>query len=175
VNRLRLLRGDDALGKLEDLFLALSSGLISLLVVSAVFFRYFLNDPLTWTEEFIVITFTWMLFIGFSSGFRYRMHLRIDAVLLVLPMKGRSVFGGLAVTVTLVTLLGLVWFGAQQALTMMGTQTPMMRVSAAWAASAVPVSALFAAVHVLRHALADGLGQALWPADLVEVDPGVSP
>ena len=161
-----LQRGDEMLTRAEDAFLALSSGVIVVLVLSAVFFRYFLSDPLTWTEEFVVILFTWMLFIGFSSGFRYRMHLRIDALLLVLPMRGRAVLGAVAVAVTLATLSGLAWFGTQQAWSMLHTQTPMLRVSAAWAASAVPVSALFGAVHVLHHALAGGLGQTLWPVHI---------
>lgn len=162
MNRTLLRRGDEMLATAENAFLALSSGLIAILVVAAVFFRYFLNDPLTWTEEFIVTTFTWMLFIGFSSGFAYRMHLRIDALLLVLPARGRTVVGVLAVTATLVTLLGLAWFGAEQTYSMLDNQTPMLRISAAWAASAVPVSALFALVHVLAHAASDGAGQALW-------------
>lgn len=161
--------GDEMLARLEDAVLALLSGMIVVLVLAAVFFRYFLNDPLTWTEEFVVLIFAWMLFIGFSSGFRYRMHLRIDALLLVLPAGGRAAMGVVAVAVTLATLLGLAWFGTQQAWTLLDTQTPMLRVSAAWVASAVPVSALCASVHVLRHALVDGLGQTLWPADLKDV------
>lgn len=172
MNRTLLRRGDEMLVTAENAFLGVSSGLIVVLVVAAVFFRYFLNDPLTWTEEFIVTTFTWMLFIGFSSGFAYRMHLRIDALLLVLPAGGRSVVGVMAVTVTLVTLLGLAWFGAEQTWSMVDNQTPMLRISAAWAASAVPASALFAMVHVLGHAVSDGVGQALWTTDAANASEG---
>lgn len=173
MNRTLFRRGDEMLTTAEDAFLAVSSGVIALLVVLAVFFRYFLNDPLTWTEEFIVTTFTWMLFIGFSSGFAYRMHLRIDALLLVLPAGGRAVVGALAAAATLVTLLALAWFGAEQTLSMVDNETPMLRISAAWAASAVPVSALFAMVHVLGHAVSDGAAQALWTASPVNPAEGV--
>jgi TRAP-type transport system small permease protein len=162
-----LRRADDLLSGAENLFLALASGLIAVLIISAVFFRYFLNDPLIWTEEFTVTTFTWMLFVGFSSGFAYRMHLRIDAILLVLPPLGRVILGIAAVSVTLATLVGLAWFGTVQAYSMLDNQTPMMRISAAWAASAVPVCAVFASVHVLRHAFVEGIGQALWPSGAV--------
>jgi TRAP-type C4-dicarboxylate transport system permease small subunit len=172
MNRSLFRRGDEMLATAENAFLALSSGLIAFLVIAAVFFRYFLNDPLTWTEEFIVTTFTWMLFVGFSSGFAYRMHLRIDALLLVLPARGRAVVGTLAVSVTLVTLLGLVWFGTQQAFSMLYNETPMMRISAAWAASAVPACALFALIHVLAHAVCDGVGQALWTTGVANPSEG---
>jgi TRAP-type C4-dicarboxylate transport system permease small subunit len=162
-----LRRLDDMLGRGEDLFLAVSHGLIAALVIAAVFFRYVLSDPLTWTEEFIVIVFTWMLFIGLSNAFRDRMHIRIDALLLVLPRGGRLIFGIVAVAVTLVTLLLLAWFGAEQTIIMLNTETPMMRISAAWAVSALPVGAVLSCIHILRHALCDGPAETLWPEDLI--------
>ena len=162
-----LRRLDDALGRGEDLFLAAAHGLIAVLVIAAVFFRYVLSDPLIWTEEFIVIVFTWMLFIGLSSGFRQRMHIRIDALLIVLPRRGRAAFGLVAVMATMITLVALAWFGTEQALIMATTQTPMMRISAAWAVSALPVGAALSCIHILRHAVCDGIAETLWPDDLV--------
>jgi TRAP-type transport system small permease protein len=160
-------RLDDGLARGEDLFLAAAHGAIAALVVAAVFFRYVLSSPLVWTEEFIVIVFTWMLFIGLSSGFRHRMHLRIDALLVVLPESSRLALGAAAVLATMATLVGLVWFGTAQALIMATTQTPMMRISAAWAVGALPVGALFSCIHVVRHAISDGLASTLWPPDLI--------
>ena len=148
-----LRRLDDLIGRGEDLFLALSHGVIAVLVIAAVFFRYVLGDPLTWTEETIVIVFTWMLFVGLASGFARRMHIRIDALLLMLPARMRTAFGAVAVTATMFTLIGLAWFGTEQTLLMLGTQTPMMRISAAWGVSALPVGAALACIHVLRHAI----------------------
>ncbi|MFM8546009.1 MAG: TRAP transporter small permease [Betaproteobacteria bacterium] len=161
-----LARANSALSHAEDLFLSVSHGVIAVLVVAAVFFRYVLADPLTWTEEFIIIVFSWMLFIGFSSGMQRRMHIRIDALIMLLPPSGRWFLGAIAVAATLITLIALAWFGGQQAYSLLHTQTPMMRISAAWAASAIPVSAALAAIHVISHALEHGLGETLWPQDL---------
>jgi TRAP-type C4-dicarboxylate transport system permease small subunit len=158
---------DDSIARGEDLFLAASHGVIAALVIAAVFFRYVLNDPLTWTEETIVLLFTWMLFAGLASAFRTRMHIRIDALLLALPRGGRALFGAVAVAATLVTLLGLVWFGVEQSLVLAGTETPMMRISAAWGVSALPAGATLACLHVVRHMIDNGLAETLWPADLV--------
>ncbi len=160
-------RVDDLLGRGEDIFLAASHGVVATLIIAAVFFRYVLNDPLVWTEEFVVITFTWMLFIGLASGFRYRMHIRIDALLIALPHKGRAMVGAVAVAATLFILILLAWFGTTETLVMLETETPMMRISAAWAVSAVPVGAVLSCIHLLRHALCDGLAETLWPNDLV--------
>ena len=48
-----------------------------------------------------------------------------------------------------------------------GTETPMMRISAAWGVSAVPAGAALACLHVVRHMIDSGLAETLWPADLV--------
>jgi TRAP-type C4-dicarboxylate transport system permease small subunit len=162
-----LRRLDDAVGRGEDIFLAAAHGVIAALVIAAIVFRYGLNSPLIWTEEFIVIVFTWMLFVGLASAFRHRMHIRIDALLIMLPHRGRAAFGIVAVAATAVTLCALTWFGAVETWTMLETQTPMMRISAAWAVSAVPIGAGLSCLHLLRHALCDGFAETLWPADLV--------
>jgi TRAP-type C4-dicarboxylate transport system permease small subunit len=114
-----------------------------------------------------VLLFSWMLFAGLASAFRTRMHIRIDALLLALPRGGRALFGAIAVAATLLTLFGLVWFGIEQSIVLAGTETPMMRISAAWGVSAVPVGAALACVHVVRHMIDSGLAETLWPADLV--------
>ncbi len=170
--RAALARLDDAVSRGEDLFLSLSHGIIASLIIAAVVFRYVLNDPLTWTEEFIVILFVWMLFIGFASGFHKRMHIRIDALLLVLPHGARTAFGTLAVAATLFTLLALVWFGTQQTLILTGTMTPMLRVPAAWLVAGLPVSCTLACLHILRFAVTEGLAETLWPADIAGSNEG---
>ncbi len=162
-----LRRLDDAIGRGEDLFLAGSHGLIAVLIIAAVFFRYVLNDPLTWTEETIVLLFTWMLFVGLASAFRCRMHIRIDALLIAFPRTGRAVLGAVAAAATLATLIGLVWFGTEQAMVLAGTETPMMRISVAWGVSALPIGAALSCIHLARHAIDRGLAETLWPADLV--------
>lgn len=158
---------DDAAAAVEDQLLWLSHAVIVVLVLLAVVFRYFVGDPLVWTEEFVIIVFSWMLFLGLASGFRRRMHLRIDALLIVMPAAARTVLGVLATATTLATLGGLVWFGTSQALSLADAQTPMMRISAAWAVTALPVGAVLGCLHIVRHAVCDGIGQTLWPSDLV--------
>ncbi len=165
MNGLRIV--DDAAAALEDQFLWLSHAVIAVLVVVAVVFRYFIGDPLIWTEEVIVTLFAWMLFVGLASGFRERMHLRIDALLILLPLGARRSMGAVAMAATMITLLALAWFGVDQAISLVDTQTPMMRISAAWGVTALPVGALLSCLHIVRHAVDHGLAETLWPQDLI--------
>jgi hypothetical protein len=43
----------------------------------------------------------------------------------------------------------------------------MLRISAAWAVSAVPAGAALSCLHVVRRVVCEGPQQALWPEDLV--------
>ena len=62
---------------------------IATLVVAAVVFRYMLSDPLTWSEELILLLFGWMIFLGIANAFRARTHIIIDFVVLFAPRRGR--------------------------------------------------------------------------------------
>jgi len=57
--------------------------LLTLQVIS----RYFFNFSLTWTEELSVALFVLMTYFGVSSAVTYRKHLRIDALLDVVPYQ----------------------------------------------------------------------------------------
>jgi len=61
--------------------------LLSIQVIS----RYFFNHSLTWTEELSIILFLWMTYLGISSAVTYRKHLRIDALIDVVPFKVKKV------------------------------------------------------------------------------------
>ena len=95
------------------------------------------------------------------------MHISIDVLLLMLPRPARAVLGALATLATIATLAGLAWFGTEQAIILATTETPMLRVSAAWGVSALPAGAVLSVIHVLRHAVDHGLAETLWPSDLV--------
>jgi len=61
--------------------------LLSIQVIS----RYFFYHSLTWTEELSIILFLWMTYLGISSAVTYRKHLRIDALIDVVPFKVKKV------------------------------------------------------------------------------------
>lgn len=65
-------------------------GVVLLLVVftvmlTAVLFRYLLNDSLSWAEELARYGFIGLVYCGIATGFRRRSHVRIDLIDLMLP------------------------------------------------------------------------------------------
>lgn len=143
-------RVDDACARVEDAFVATTHAIIALLILLAVFYRYVLNDPLTWGEDFIVGLFTWMIFIGAAAASRSSQHIRIDVMA---PIYRNPKMGWLNV-VTLI--LGIVILGVmiyacfQQVLQEAAVELPMLGVSKAWFLTAMPVGLALMVIHIVR-------------------------
>ena len=61
------------------------------LTLIQVFFRYVLNDALSWSAELTRIVFIWMTFIAGGVAINRRRHLRIDTFINLLPIRARIV------------------------------------------------------------------------------------
>ena len=65
-----------------------------------VFTRYILNDPVAWTQEFVLIAYIWIVFWCAAFLLREREHITFDMFFLALPLPGRRV---LAIILTALT------------------------------------------------------------------------
>lgn len=157
-----LRRLDEAAARGEEIFLAAALGLLAVLVVAAVVFRYALHDPLTWSEELIVLLFGWMIMIGTAYAFHQRNHIVIDVILLFAPRWLRIVLGTLSTLATLVVLAVLVWFGWQYTMRELPNLTPMLGISAAWSILPLTIGCALSMLHVMRRLLDDGPQSTLW-------------
>lgn len=160
--RALLRRVDEAAARGEEIFLAAALGLLSVLVVAAVVFRYALHDPLTWSEELIVLLFGWVIMIGTAYAFHQRNHIVIDVILLFAPRWLRIVLGILSTLATFVVLAVLVWFGWQYTMRELPNLTPMLGISAAWSILPLTIGCALSMLHVMRRLLDDGPQSALW-------------
>jgi TRAP-type C4-dicarboxylate transport system permease small subunit len=70
-----------------------------------VFTRYVLNDPIAWTQEFVLIVYIWIVFWCGAFLLREREHITFDMVFISLPPGPRR---ALAVILTLITLVAFV-------------------------------------------------------------------
>ena len=51
-----------------------------ILVNVNVIFRYFLNNPIKWTDEIVTSLFVWTVFMGSAYAHRRHAHLGVDIV-----------------------------------------------------------------------------------------------
>ncbi len=78
---LRLLkRFSDLLERVIKISIILSMGGIVLFVNLAVFFRYVLEDPLTWTNEISSYLLVFSVLFGASIGLRHNLFVKVEAL-----------------------------------------------------------------------------------------------
>lgn len=61
------------------------------ITIIAVWYRYGLNAPLSWTEQVCRILFVWSVFAGAAILYRQMLHIVIDMFLLMLPATGQRI------------------------------------------------------------------------------------
>ena len=62
-----------------------------ILVNVNVIFRYFLNNPIKWTDEIVTSLFVWTVFMGSAYAHRRHAHLGVDIVVNLIHGKSKDV------------------------------------------------------------------------------------
>ena len=94
--------------------------LFLLLMISAVFigivFRYVIQRPIMWIEEFARFMFIWNIYIGAIIASREKNHPQIDYFVNLLPEKPRNIIlAGVRVLLSLTGIM-LIWQGTKLAI-----------------------------------------------------------
>jgi tripartite ATP-independent transporter DctM subunit len=121
------------------------------ILLAGVISRYFLNTPLTWTDEAASILFLWLAALGAVVALRRGEHMRMTALVAKVSQSTRDLLDTIGIAATLAYLLMVVHpayeFAAEEAM----VTTPSLEISNAWRVSALPVGlALMALLAVIR-------------------------
>ena len=65
---------------------------IVLITLVSVWYRYVLDNPLSWTEQICGILFVWITFLGSAVLYRRVLHIAIDMLLVLMPASARVFF-----------------------------------------------------------------------------------
>lgn len=75
-----------------ELYLAsIAISITIILVISNVFFRYGLGQQFLWTEEVALGGFVWTVYLGSVAAYKRNRLMGVNALLLLLPSRARSV------------------------------------------------------------------------------------
>lgn len=131
---------------------------IVLIMVTAVFMRYAVGDPLQWVEEVLITIFIWMIMLGAASAMRVRGHVSIDAFTSMLSSNTQrwvQVFNDIASIVILCT---LGWLGLDLAMEAGDKITAILGISYTYIDLAIPVGCFWMALYVAAHLVRDLTG-----------------
>jgi TRAP-type C4-dicarboxylate transport system permease small subunit len=155
-------RLDDWSSRVENAALAVLHAAVATLVCAAVVFRYVLGDPLTWSEELILLLFAWMVFLGIANAFNARTHIIIDVVVLFAPRWLVAIFGILSVAATAAVLGTLAFYSWRYLQREIPNLTPMLGISAGWLIAPLFIGSALSLLHLVRNLLDGGPTGALW-------------
>lgn len=63
---------------------------IAVLVAAQVVFRYAVQQPIVWSEEFTTLCYQWLSYLGAALAVRYRAHYGVDLVVRLLGPRWRG-------------------------------------------------------------------------------------
>ena len=111
-------------------------------VAIQVFFRYVIDDPLSWTEELARYAFVWITFLGAAVAYRRRAHIVVDMMLHVIPIRARAALALAVEGMVTMTLLILVREGLRMVETTSNVMATMLQIPMSYIYAAIPVSAV---------------------------------
>ena len=97
-------------------------------IISAVFFRYVLRHPLTWSMEISAISFVWSVLFGACYTMRRRSHIKFTLIYDKLKPKPAAVFRMLGNILIAVTFLSLIYASWRYSLFVSFQKTPVFRI-----------------------------------------------
>lgn len=144
-----LSRTDDLIYRAEVIVGVSLTVVMTIVVFLQVMFRYVINDPLGWSEEFSRYVFVWTCMIGASIGIKNKAHYGLEAVFRLIPEGKRKVFEVLFYFLVGSFLVVLVYYGFNLSRDIYQQTSSGLEISMAIPYAAIPVGALLMLIHIL--------------------------
>ena len=137
------------LDRLVAALLAVGMAAMSLIMLAQVWMRYLLGAPIVWAEEFAVLVFAWLIFLGAAYVQRTDSHLAVDSLHRIAGPRVALALDLLRYGVIIGSSLVLVWQGIDLSLRMRALEYPAMGVSRSWLYAAAPACFAIGLVYVI--------------------------
>lgn len=135
-------------------FLAMLMAAMVIIIAAQVWYRFVLNNPLSWSEEAGRYLFVWISFVGAAAGVRYQVHLGIDLMDKLLPPGAYRVVVIVANLLIQIFLLVIIYWGFKILGIVQFQESPSMHLSMRYPYMAVPVGSILMLINSLRVTVA---------------------
>ena len=135
-------------------FLAMLMTGMVVIVSAQVWYRFILNNPLSWSEEASRYLFVWISFMGAAAGVRYQVHLGIDLMEKILPAGSYRIEVIIVNLIIQVFLLIIIYWGFKILGIIQFQESPSMHISMRYPYMAVPVGSIFMFINSVRITVA---------------------
>ena len=160
-----------AIAYLPELVAGATMLAITAILFSGVVWRYFLVDPLPWTDEVARMLFVWLAFVGAAIGVKRGLHASVAAFSHWMPPaahRALMLFGCLIVAAVAFV---LVYVGVKETITAFRQVMPMTGISKGWTTVVVPISGVLMLLYLAprtRRALQSPASGTMYSHGLIE-------
>jgi TRAP-type C4-dicarboxylate transport system permease small subunit len=113
---------------------------IVLITLAAVWWRYVVNDPISWIEQVSNILFIWIVFIGAAVLYRQNLHIGVDYFLFMVPERTREIWKWVVEVGNLVFIVVLFIYSLKLSIDVLPNTYGALDLSPAWFYFSAPVS-----------------------------------
>jgi TRAP-type C4-dicarboxylate transport system permease small subunit len=140
----------DTIGRISEIAAILCCAVITIDIILQVFFRYVLNNSLQWSEELGVYVMIWMVFLGSSLLMRNSEHIRIIAIIRLLPWWLKVSLNIISRLVGLGFLVFVAYYGVKVFFSGTSANSPSLGISTKWIKLAIPSGAILMTIDSFR-------------------------
>lgn len=136
---------------MEDYVGAVAMAVMACTLAINVFFRYVLQSSFPWAEELSGFAFLWLAFFATSLAAKQRSHIRVTAVILMLPKCLRIYVVGFVDVLWIIFNVVLIYAGIEVVENTMRYRqvSPVLGVNMVWMYMIVPVCAALMTVRIV--------------------------
>lgn len=126
---------------------------MTVLTLIQVFFRYIVENSLSWSEEIALYLFIWSVMLGASIGVKRRFHVAVSFIHDRLPAGLRQVLDLVLLLLIGYFALVMVTEGYDVATRFVSQLSPATRIPMGYVYASVPVSGALILLHVVTHVM----------------------
>lgn len=120
-------------------------------LVLGVFFRYVMQNSLSWSDEAAMLCFSWLIFLTAALMVRENGHVRIELVEAIIPQKAYYLLGEIVWIVIALVGLYMAWTGFQFISLTMGQTSPAMRYPIWLRDASLPIGGVLITLYALLN------------------------
>lgn len=142
---------DNFFSQLARILTALCVFVQMIIMFVGVCFRYFINRPLTWTDEVATLLLVAVTFFGSYVALKDGILAKIDLLIDRLNGPTKKIVMFLSGLSTILLLLGMIYYGTKLGLspTVSKQVSPALQMPMAWFFSIIPISGVMMLLHVV--------------------------
>ena len=140
---------------IEEWLMVVLLASMSVIIFAQVIGRYVFNNSLSWSEESARYIFIWLVYLAISYGVKKDAHIRVDAVVIILPKKAQKAVRIFSNLLFLIFSILVIYYGIRVSIRIMDSlqRSPAIEIPMGFVYFAIPFGFILTAIRLVQAAI----------------------